>query len=82
MNIRDWSKNEIIKNWNEIINTGNNKKYLEKISLFLCIYLIMVLQMMLKYAIEKKINFKKYSVKQKFIDRYINFKTKTNRILL
>ena len=30
-----------------------------------------------KYAIEKKIDFKKYSVKQKFTDRYINFQTKT-----
>ena len=30
-----------------------------------------------KYAIEKKIDFKKYSVKQQFIDRYINYKTKT-----
>jgi hypothetical protein len=78
MNIRDWSKNEIIKNWNEIINTGNNKKYLEKdISIFMHLFDNGFTNDAKKYAIEKKINYKKYSVKQKFIDRYINFKTKT-----
>jgi hypothetical protein len=75
MNIREWSKNEIIKNWNEIINTGDNKKYLEKdISIFMHLFDNGFIEEAKKYAKEKKINFEKYSIKQKFVKRYIDTK--------
>lgn len=75
MNIREWSKDEIIKNWNEIINTGDNKKFLEKdISIFMHLFDNGFLEEAKNYAKEKKINFKKYSVKQKFVEKYIDVK--------
>lgn len=81
MNIREWSKDEIIKNWNEIISTGDNKNYLEKdISIFMHLFDNGLTDEAKKYAMENNINFEKYSVKQKFVKKYICKKKKNKYI--
>lgn len=77
MNIREWSKEDIIKNWNEILHTGDNKMFLEKdVCIFMHLFDNGFEKDAWKYVEEKKIDLKKYTIKEKFIDRYLTKKEK------
>ena len=81
MNIRKWSKEDIFKNWNEILHTGDNKVYLEKdVCIFMHLFDNGFEKEAWKFAVDSKIDLRKYSLKERFVERYLNKKKKKNFI--
>jgi len=72
MDIRKWKPNEIINNWNRIIEIGDNNLYLDKnISIFMHLFDNGYINEAIKFSNEKKIHFEKYSIKEKFVKHYL-----------
>ncbi len=73
MDIRKWNAEEIVSNWNEIIEVGDNKNFLEKdISIFMHLFDNGFMSDAISFSKERSINFEKYKHKNKFNERYLN----------